>query len=87
VIIPTDASDYVSAEDISRRDDAGVLLPVAHCLEPYAPVECDYDRYDKELLAIVNAFEERTPKGEGALHLLQFVMDRKKLKYFITKQC
>ena len=52
-----------------------------------APAECNYDIYDKELLAIIHTFEEWRPELEGAAEQIQVITDHKNLEYFmITKQ-
>ena len=52
-----------------------------------APAECNYDIYDKELLAIICAFEEWRSELKGAAEQVQVITDHKNLKYFmITKQ-
>jgi hypothetical protein len=71
VIIETDASDYVSAGVLSQRDDEGVLHPVAYYSKKHSPAECNYDIYDKELMAIIKALEAWRPECEGAAHPLQ----------------
>jgi hypothetical protein len=58
VIIKTDASDFVSAAVLSQRDNEGVLHPVAFFSKKRSPEECNYDIYDKELMAIIKALEE-----------------------------
>jgi hypothetical protein len=58
VIVETDASDYVSAGVLSQYDDDGILHPVAFFSKKHSPAECNYKIYDKELMAIVRAFEE-----------------------------
>jgi hypothetical protein len=58
VIVETDASDYVSAGVLSQYDDEGILHPVAFFSKKHSPAECNYEIYDKELMAIVRAFEE-----------------------------
>src|SRR5205807_7263902 len=58
VVIETDASDFVSAGIMSQRDDEGILHPVAYYSKKHSPAECNYDIYDKELMAVVRAFEE-----------------------------
>ena len=57
-VVETDASDYVAAGVLSQPDDKGVLRPVAFFSEKHSPAECNYEIYDKELLAIVRSFEE-----------------------------
>jgi len=70
VIIETDASNYVSAGVLSERDDEGVLHPVAYYSKKHSPAECNYDIYDKELMAIIKAPEEWRPKCKGAAYPL-----------------
>jgi hypothetical protein len=86
VIIEIDASDYVSARVLSQRDDEGVLHPVPYYSKKHSPAECNYDIYDKELMAIIKALEEWRPECEGAAYLLQLITDHKNLEYFITKK-
>jgi hypothetical protein len=68
--VETDASDYVSAGMLSQYDDNGILYPVAFFSKKHSLAEYNYEIYDKELLAIVWAFEEWRPELEGALHLI-----------------
>ena len=52
-----------------------------------APSECNYDIYDKELLAIIHAFEEWRSELKEAVKQIQVITDHKNLKYFMmTKQ-
>jgi hypothetical protein len=86
VIIESDASDYVSAGVLSQRDDEGVLHPVAYYSKKHSPAECNYDIYDKELMAIIKALEEWRPECEGATYPLQLITDHKNIEYFTTKK-
>ena len=48
--------------------------------------ECNYDIYNKELLAIIHAFEEWRSELKEAAEQIQVITDHKNLKYFmITK--
>ena len=58
IIVKTDASDYVSAGMLSQYDDEGILHPVDFFSRKHSPAECNYEIYDKELMAIVMCFEE-----------------------------
>ena len=58
VLIKADASDYVSAEVLSQRDEKGVLHPIAFFSKKHSSTECNYEIDDKELIAIVRYFEE-----------------------------
>ncbi|KAK1916938.1 hypothetical protein P3342_004494 [Pyrenophora teres f. teres] len=57
-IVETDASDYVYAAVLSQVQPDGSVRPVAYLSKKMSPTECNYEIYDKELLAIVRAFEE-----------------------------
>jgi hypothetical protein len=83
VIVETDASDYVSAGILSQYDDEGILHPVAFFSKKHSPAECNYEIYDKELMAIIRAFEEWRPELEGALHPIKVLSDHKNLEYFM----
>jgi hypothetical protein len=58
IIVETDASDYISAGVLSQYDDAGILHPVAFFSKEHTPAECNYEIYNKELMAIIRAFKE-----------------------------
>jgi len=45
-----------------------VLHLVAYFLRKHTPAECNYDTYDKELMAIIEALEVWRPKCEGAAY-------------------
>ena len=79
VIIETDPSDYESAGVLSQRDDEGVLHPVAYYSKKHSPAECNYDIYDKDLMAIIKALQEWRPECEGAAYPLQLITDHKNL--------
>ena len=53
VILETDASDYVSAGVLSQYGEDGILRPVAFFSKKHSVTECNYEIYDKELLAII----------------------------------
>src|SRR6202162_5509434 len=84
IIVETDASDYVSAGILSQHDDNGKLHPVPFYSKKHSPAECNYEIYDKELLAIIRTFEEWRPELEGAAHPIAVISDHKNLEYFMT---
>jgi hypothetical protein len=84
VIMETDASDYVSAGVLSQYDDLGILHPVAFFSKKHSSTECNYEIYDKELLAIVRCFEEWRPELEGTPSPVKVITDHKNLEYFTT---
>ena len=57
-VVETDASDHVSAGVFSQRGSDGLIRPIAFFSKKHSPAECNYEIYDKELLAVVLAFQE-----------------------------
>jgi hypothetical protein len=86
IVIETDATDYVSAGVLSQRDDEGVLHPLAYYSKKHTLAKCNYDIYDKELMANIKALEEWRPECEGAELPLQLYTDHKNLEYFMSKR-
>ena len=87
IIVETDASDYVSAGILSQYDNENVLRPIAYFSKKHNPAECNYEIYDKELMAIVRCFEEWRPELEGSAFPISVISDHKNLEYFAsTKQ-
>ena len=85
IVVETDASDYVSAGVLSQPDDNGILHPVACFSKKHSPAECNYEIYDKKLLAIVRSFEEWRPHLIGATQPIRVLTDHKNLEYSATK--
>jgi hypothetical protein len=64
----------------------GVPHPVAYCRKKYSPAKCNYDIYDKELIASIKALEDWRPEREDATYPLQLITDHKNLKHFMTNK-
>ena len=84
IFVETDASDFVSSGILSQKDDNGVLHPVAFLSKKHSESECNYEIYDKELLAIIRCFEDWRPELEGAAHPITVLTDHRNLEYFMT---
>jgi hypothetical protein len=84
VIIETDASDDVSASVLSQYHDDNVLHPMAYFSKKHSPTECNYEIYDKELMAIVRAFEEWRTELQSIINPIRVLSDHKNLEYFKT---
>jgi hypothetical protein len=82
--IECDSSDYVNAGCLSQPDEDGILHPVAFFSQKLTPTECNYDIYDKELMAIVRSFEEWRAELEGAGVPVEVLSDHKNLQHFMT---
>jgi len=59
IVVETAASDIASAGILSQPRSDGLLHPIAFISKKHTPAECNYDIYDKELMAVVRAFEEQ----------------------------
>jgi len=56
--LETDTSNYTLGGQIGQQDNEGKLHPVAFYLKKLYRPELNYLIYDKEFLAIINAFKE-----------------------------
>ena len=82
--VECDSSDFVSSGILSQYGDDSFLHPVAFFSKKMLPAECNYEIYDKELLAIVRCFEEWRPELEGTDLPVEVLSDHKSLEYFMT---
>lgn len=83
-VLETDASDWASGGVLSQYDDDGVLRPVAYFSSKHSAAQCNYEIYDKELLAIIKCLEEWRPELQGSSESFEIVTDHKNLQYFMT---
>jgi RNase H-like domain found in reverse transcriptase len=83
-ILETDSSDYVNGGVLSQYGDDGILYPVAFYSKNMAPAECNYEIYDKELLAIIRCLEHWRPELESTDIPIKIFTDHKNLEYFMT---
>ncbi len=84
VIVKIDAFDFVIAGIMSQRDSNQQLRFVIYLSSKMLPAECNYEIYDKELLAIIRAFEEWRLELEETLKSVKVISDHKNLKYFMS---
>jgi RNase H-like domain found in reverse transcriptase/Reverse transcriptase (RNA-dependent DNA polymerase)/Integrase zinc binding domain/Chromo (CHRromatin Organisation MOdifier) domain/Aspartyl protease len=84
IILETDASDLAIGMCISQPDDEGRSRPIAFYSRKMIPAELNYEIHDKELLAIVTAFNEWRAYLEGPKYPVKVYTDHKNLLYFTT---
>ena len=77
-----DSSDYVIGGIFLQYDDDGALHPVAFYSKNLTPTECNYQIYDKELLAIIRCLEHWRPELECTEIPVKIFTDHKGLMYF-----
>lgn len=72
--------------EVAQRAAAFYESGVAFFSKKHSPAECNYEIYDKELLAIVRCFEEWRPNLIGAAQPIKVLTDHRNLEYFATKR-
>jgi len=82
--VETDASDYALTAILSIVNEDNEVYPVAFHSRTFTAAELNYDTYDKELLAIFEAFKIWQHYLEGPVYSIDIVMDHKNLEYFST---
>jgi RNase H-like domain found in reverse transcriptase/Reverse transcriptase (RNA-dependent DNA polymerase)/Integrase zinc binding domain/Chromo (CHRromatin Organisation MOdifier) domain len=82
-ILETDSSGWCIGGVLMQYDDNGLLRPCAFFSKKNAPAECNYEIYDKEMLAIVRSLEEWDAELRSLEHF-QIRTDHKNLEYFMT---
>src|SRR5467141_3794496 len=85
IVVETDASDYAIAGIISQiSPDDGDIHPIAFYSRSMQLAKLNYEIYDKELLAIFEAFRQWCNYLEGSAHVVLILSDHKILEYFAT---
>ncbi len=80
----TNCEHWAAGGVLLQYDDQNKLRPVAFFSAKHSAAECNYEIYDKELLAIVKALEEWQPELEGNSRDFEVKTDHKNLQYFMT---
>ena len=81
----TDASDDAIGMVLSQQQD-GKWHPVAFMSRMMSSAEQNYEIYDKELLAIIEALRKWRQYLMGAKQCFEVLTDHKNLEYFRTPQ-
>jgi len=82
--IETDASDFALGAILLQMGEEGKLHPIAFYSRKFSAAEINYEIHDKELLAIVDSFQEWRHLLEGASHQVIVYTDHKNLEYFMS---
>jgi len=78
-ILETDSSDYVNDDILSQYDDEETLHPMTYYSKNLSLAECNYEIYDKKLLAIIRAFEHWRPELKLTELLIKMFTDHQAL--------
>jgi len=85
-LVEADGSGYATGAVLSQMRDDRRWHPVAFISKSLSPAEQNYDIYDKEMLAIIQALEQWQHYLEGTEHPVQVLTDHKNLEYFMVAQ-
>ena len=77
-----DASLTASGGVLMQKDSNGDYHPCAYHSATFSPAECNYDIYDRELLAIIQALKEWWHYLTRTKHPVVIITDHKNLGYF-----
>ena len=80
--ITTDASKYASSAILLQTDSNGNWHPCSYLSQSFIPAECNYDIYDRELLAIIHTLKSWRHYLHGSPFPIQVFTDHKNLTYF-----
>ena len=82
--IEADASDFALGSILSQPGKDGQSHPVAFHSRKFTTAEINYEVHDKELLVVVDSFEQWRHFLEGSPHQIIIYSDHKNLTYFQT---
>lgn len=82
----TDASDFAISAILLQPDSANLLHPVAYFSRKLSPAEINYTIYDKELLAVIEAFRDMRAWLIGTSTPVIVCCDHKNIQYFMTER-
>ncbi|KAK1918666.1 hypothetical protein P3342_001715 [Pyrenophora teres f. teres] len=82
--VETDASDYALGAVLSQQSEDGKWRPVFYHSRKFSGAELNYDVHDKELLGVVDAFEQWEVYLLGLPHQIDVFSDHQNLTSFMT---
>ena len=84
--VMTDASLTASGGILMQKDSNGDLHPCAYHSATFSPAKRNYNIYDRELLAVIQALKEWRHYLTGMEHPVTVITDHKNLGYFKQPQ-
>ena len=82
-VLEADSSGYATGGVMMQYDEKGLLRPCAFFSKRLTPAECNYEIYDKEMLAIVRCLEFWKTELRS-VEKFTIITDHKNLKYFAS---
>ena len=80
--IETDASKCATGAVLTQLDSNGDRHPISFISKTLSPTERNYEIYDQELLAIIQALKEWCHYIQGSAHTTIILSDHKNLMYY-----
>ncbi len=84
VTVEIDVVNYVVVKVMFQWNDNDQLKSVVYFSSKMLFAKCNYEIYDKKLLAIIRAFEKWRLKLKDTLDLVEVIFNHKNLKYFMS---
>jgi hypothetical protein len=75
---------YVWVEVLPQKEDDDHIKSITYFFKTLFLVECNYEIYDKELLAIIRCFEQWRTELQSVEKSINVLIDHKSLEYFMT---
>ena len=85
-LIGTDASDYAVGAIYSQTQKSSRVHSVVFLSRKFSPAEMNYDIHDKEMVAIMLAFQEWIHQLKSYKQQIWVWTDHKNLEYFTTSK-
>jgi hypothetical protein len=86
LFLEANALDFALGSVLSQYYENGRLHPIIYRSRIFSATEINYEIHNKELLAIIDAFEEWRHLFERAQHTTMVYTDHKNLEYFMSAQ-
>jgi hypothetical protein len=83
-VLENNTFDFTLGVVLSQPKEDNLFHPVGFRSHNFFPAKINYENHDKELLAIVDAFEEWHKLFKEAQHEIFVYSDHKNLQYFVT---
>jgi RNase H-like domain found in reverse transcriptase len=84
-IMEVNASKWCVGGTLYQVNEQGIMRPCAFFLKKNSPAECNYEIYDKEILAIIRSLEEWDAELRS-VSKFKIRSDHKNLEYFMSVQ-
>ncbi len=81
--LESDSFDYVSINVLSQKKNDDLIRSITYFSKILSSAECNYEIYDKKLLAIIRCFEQWRVELQSIESLTNVLTDHKSSEYFM----